>query len=1013
MNEELKVIISATVKPLEKSIKDVNKRLGTLDKTTQQTTKSMSESFDKSVASINKVGVALAAAATAAVVSLGKIMKSSMDSANDLFTLSSQTGLTTDRLQELQYAAEMTGSSADKLQRGVLSVSRAVEAGNPALAAMGINTTDSAEAFEQALIGLSRMEEGTAKQTLGNELLGRSYADLKPLIDEGANGIRQLTQAAHANGAVMSGELLQSLETLRTSLFNMRQTFKAAFYPILEIAIPVLQKLVGWLQVAATWLGVFFGIFTGFGGKNARASVQDLNSGIQSVGVSAGGAANSVDSIGNNLKNANKEAKKLHRTLFGFDVIHNIDEPQDSPAIGGGVVGGGGFDGSGFDFDSGLLDDILSKTKDYENSLEKVRKKAESVRNNLLDWLGFTYDINTETGKLFNLKWGGFGEMATSAKVVATILAGIAAVWLAIKGYGIVVFIAGLIAKVGAVIGVITSAIGVFALWVSELGFLKGILDLVMIAIAGITTPIWIAIAAITAIVAAVAAFKWGAKDAVKDVDILGGVSEATAEKLRPFKKNLDEVNETILGLAWGGRIITDEDVVQIEGKLKQVRDMIANELVAELEETKRLMEEENYFDWLDPAGKHDFIKNLEKGNQLTLDEIDANNEKIINLMKEKAANGETITKEEAQTILGITDDMLSTGIRVMTANQEEQDTILRNIKDNAEQITAEQAKAVVKNANETKEKVIKEAQDRYAGEMRVLDDQLASNAISQDRYDELAKQAEDNKLNTISEAEEMNRNILSEAKESYGEYGRYIDEETGEWKSKWQVLKESVSSKAKEMKDNVVESAKELANKAGDKIEKFKNGVGEKFDAVKKFGAKINKYFKEDFKEDWSKAWDGIKDIFSGAWDSMKALMRTPMNFIIRQINKVFSGFNKLTVPSWVPLIGGKGFNFNPIAEIPAYATGGFPEDGLFSANSNELVGQFSNGKTAVVNNTQIIDGVSAGVAKAISGVMGGQANGQPINLTVQIGSNTIAKEVINAVDDYTMKTGMTFKTV
>lgn len=49
-----------------------------------------------------------------------------------------------------------------------------------------------------------------------------------------------------------------------------------------------------------------------------------------------------------------------------------------------------------------------------------------------------------------------------------------------------------------------------------------------------------------------------------------------------------------------------------------------------------------------------------------------------------------------------------------------------------------------------------------------------------------------------------------------------------------------------------------------------------------------------------------------------------------------------------------------------PKYATGGFPEDGFFFANHNELVGQFSNGKTAVANNEQIVDGISEGVASA-----------------------------------------------
>ena len=43
----------------------------------------------------------------------------------------------------------------------------------------------------------------------------------------------------------------------------------------------------------------------------------------------------------------------------------------------------------------------------------------------------------------------------------------------------------------------------------------------------------------------------------------------------------------------------------------------------------------------------------------------------------------------------------------------------------------------------------------------------------------------------------------------------------------------------------------------------------------------------------------------------------------------------------------------------IPAYEVGGFPEDGLFFANHNELVGQFSNGQTAVANNADIQKGI------------------------------------------------------
>lgn len=43
----------------------------------------------------------------------------------------------------------------------------------------------------------------------------------------------------------------------------------------------------------------------------------------------------------------------------------------------------------------------------------------------------------------------------------------------------------------------------------------------------------------------------------------------------------------------------------------------------------------------------------------------------------------------------------------------------------------------------------------------------------------------------------------------------------------------------------------------------------------------------------------------------------------------------------------------------FPKYSVGGFPEDGLFMANHSELIGKFSNGKTAVANNDQIERGI------------------------------------------------------
>ncbi len=79
-------------------------------------------------------------------------------------------------------------------------------------------------------------------------------------------------------------------------------------------------------------------------------------------------------------------------------------------------------------------------------------------------------------------------------------------------------------------------------------------------------------------------------------------------------------------------------------------------------------------------------------------------------------------------------------------------------------------------------------------------------------------------------------------------------------------------------------------------------------------------------FTGNWQQAWDGIKQVFGNAFDALVTLCKTPINAVISLINTAISGINKLglTIPDWVPLIGGKSFSIN-IPEIPMLARGGF----------------------------------------------------------------------------------------
>lgn len=121
-------------------------------------------------------------------------------------------------------------------------------------------------------------------------------------------------------------------------------------------------------------------------------------------------------------------------------------------------------------------------------------------------------------------------------------------------------------------------------------------------------------------------------------------------------------------------------------------------------------------------------------------------------------------------------------------------------------------------------------------------------------------------------------------------------------------------------------------------------------------------------FTGNWKKAWTGVKDVFRGVFNSIVAVAESAINGIVKGLNSFLGGFNKV-----VSSVGDKvGLNISiptiPTVKLPRFATGGFPEDGLFMANSRELVGKFSNGKTAVANNEQIIEGIKRGVKEAIA---------------------------------------------
>ena len=99
--------------------------------------------------------------------------------------------------------------------------------------------------------------------------------------------------------------------------------------------------------------------------------------------------------------------------------------------------------------------------------------------------------------------------------------------------------------------------------------------------------------------------------------------------------------------------------------------------------------------------------------------------------------------------------------------------------------------------------------------------------------------------------------------------------------------------------------------------VTKIVGGILKIFDGLIKFITGV-------FTGNWKQAWSGIKEIFSGVFQSLVNLCKMPINGVISIINGAIAGINKLNlkIPDWVPKIGGQKFGIN-IPTIPKLAVG------------------------------------------------------------------------------------------
>lgn len=199
------------------------------------------------------------AAVAAAIVKVEKAMismtKESASFADNIITLSMQTGQSTQQLQEFAYASELIDVSVDTLQGSLTKLTNNMQdtmngTGNAkaSFEALGVSVTNADgsmrsanDVFYETIDALGQVKNETERDAMSMDIFGRSAQDLNPLIIQGSKTLKAYADEAHNMGYVLDDEALSALgavddayQRLQKTQEGVKNQLSAEFAPYLE-----------------------------------------------------------------------------------------------------------------------------------------------------------------------------------------------------------------------------------------------------------------------------------------------------------------------------------------------------------------------------------------------------------------------------------------------------------------------------------------------------------------------------------------------------------------------------------------------------------------------------------------------------------------------------------------------------------------------------------------------------------------------------------------------------------
>lgn len=223
---------------------------------TEKKAKQSKDQLDKLGQGAAKVGKAMAVGfGIAATAATGLIMKFA-DLTGEIDDNAKKVGMSAEEYQKWLYAAKLSGMEQDEFlgmmkkgQKTFTDANDGVKSAAEAYKKLGINVKEmsSSQAFKAVIKLLAETTDETLRNSIANDIFGKSYADLAPLLKEGADGIENLMKEAEDLGAVMSNEAVESGAKFGDTMDKLGAIVQGVFMALAEELLPVFQDLADWV----------------------------------------------------------------------------------------------------------------------------------------------------------------------------------------------------------------------------------------------------------------------------------------------------------------------------------------------------------------------------------------------------------------------------------------------------------------------------------------------------------------------------------------------------------------------------------------------------------------------------------------------------------------------------------------------------------------------------------------------------------------------------------------------